>query len=178
MVSDIDATVEHKHDLGLSNSDSDQQSELQRLEFSKKRTRNSPNGFSGLIAADDSSESLSSDEDKNGERLEERLGGSSEDTVESNIEHSSGTLVSKSLNQGSDASAQPKIDRAKEKRAKRDAQKSTTPRTANAGSEPDFQCAACQARFNSKTRLFNHIKEYGHAQPTSKSAKGWKGEKR
>jgi DnaJ family protein A protein 5 len=40
-----------------------------------------------------------------------------------------------------------------------------------------FKCVACSDSFASKTKLFNHIKEYGHAQPVSKTGKG-KGKRR
>jgi len=35
-----------------------------------------------------------------------------------------------------------------------------------------FKCAACNEKFPSKTKLFNHIKELDHAQPVPTAAKG------
>jgi DnaJ family protein A protein 5 len=35
-----------------------------------------------------------------------------------------------------------------------------------------FQCAGCNETFASKTKLFNHINEFNHAQPVAKATKG------
>ena len=64
----------------------------------------------------------------------------------------------------------PRKGKAKEKRAKKAAQKVS----ATAASGPEFKCATCQAVFPSKTRLFNHIKDFGHAQSVLKPVKGKK----
>ncbi len=73
--------------------------------------------------------------------------------------------------------AQPKLGKAKQKRAKKAAQKSTE--------QPDkavseFQCAVCKADFPSKTKLFAHIKDKNHAalKTEIKGSKGGKGKKR
>ena len=71
-----------------------------------------------------------------------------------------------------DSAPQPKPGKAKEKRAKKAAQRSAG--TANS----DFRCTACNAGFPSKTKLFNHIKDSDHAQPIPKGAKGRKGKNR
>ena len=81
--------------------------------------------------------------------------------------------ASKSFEEGSGLDNQPKVGKAKQKRARKAAQKSAA--TAKAGS--DFKCAACQIGFPSKTRLLNHIRDNGHAQPISNLAKHGKGEK-
>ncbi|KAL8711120.1 MAG: hypothetical protein Q9220_004501 [cf. Caloplaca sp. 1 TL-2023] len=67
-----------------------------------------------------------------------------------------------------------KVGKAKAKRVKKAAQKSTE--SASTGTQ--FRCAACTAVFPSKSKLFNHIKAYGHAQPFQEDAKGRKGRKR
>ena len=90
------------------------------------------------------------------------------------IDDISKILASGILNGDSDTNSQPKVGKAKEKRAKKAAQKST----ANVGSSAEFKCAVCQAVFASKTRLFTHINEFGHAQPVSKPVKCGKGKKR
>lgn len=64
-----------------------------------------------------------------------------------------------------------KIGKAKAKRAKKAAQKPTTSATA----ETQFKCSMCGAGFPSKTKLFNHINELGHAQPVTKGTNGSKG---
>lgn len=174
VVPDVEAAVEQRDDNHLLNGKSDRQHGMEMLDGSKASPQKSLDDISGLIAADDSPESSSNDEYTRREILEERILGNSDEAVHEDVDQLSETLASKSLNQDSDASAQPRMGKAKEKRAKKAAQKST----ANAGSEADFRCAACQAGFPSKTRLFNHIKDLGHAQPTSKPAKGAKGKKR
>jgi DnaJ family protein A protein 5 len=75
-----------------------------------------------------------------------------------------------------DGKVKPKIGKAKEKRAKRAAKMTTTTESSEAGAE--FRCATCQAGFPSKTRLFNHIKDLGHAQPPSSVSKASKGKKK
>lgn len=78
----------------------------------------------------------------------------------------------------SDAPSIPKLGKAKQKRAKRAAQKDAG---ATKSTTSGFSCAVCQADFPSKTKLFNHIKERGHAAPASvtgsKGGKGSKGKK-
>ncbi len=77
-----------------------------------------------------------------------------------------------------EASSAPKLGRAKQKRAKKAAQKDDGAKNPT-GSE--FKCAVCRADFPSKTKLFNHIKERGHAAPVavsgSQKAKSTKGKK-
>ncbi|KAL8832413.1 MAG: hypothetical protein Q9191_000285 [Dirinaria sp. TL-2023a] len=71
-----------------------------------------------------------------------------------------------------DAAPRPKAGKAKEKRAKKAAQRSADAAASN------FRCAACNAGFPSKTKLFSHIKGSDHAQPVPKAAKGGKGKNR
>ena len=163
VVHGIGGAVEQRDTIGSSNKESDQQFEVQRLGSSKASPNYSPSDISGLSAADDSPESSSSDEYTTHERLEERIIGSPKEAVHKDIKH-----------QDSDASAQPRMGKAKVKRAKKAAQKST----ANAGFGAAVKCSTCQAEFNSKTKLFNHIEDLGHAQPVSKTARGGKGKKR
>ena len=85
----------------------------------------------------------------------------------------SNQLASDSLGGDSDSVPQRRMGKAKKKRAKKAAKK----QTAAAGDETEFRCAACQAGFPSKTRLFNHIKDMNHAQPVSKPTKGGKNKK-
>ena len=70
--------------------------------------------------------------------------------------------------------SKPKLGKAKEKRARKAAQKK-----ASSGTESgkEFKCITCQATFRSKTRLFNHLKDYGHAQPVPRSGKHINGQK-
>ncbi|MCJ1432628.1 hypothetical protein MMC27_001985 [Xylographa pallens] len=77
------------------------------------------------------------------------------------------TLSIKKSNEGFDS---PKMGKAKEKRAKKAAQK--TSNTTEGQSE--FKCASCMTGFPSKTQLFNHIKDFNHAAPVAKAAQGKK----
>ena len=169
VVPDVEVAVEHGDRSNNLNSESDLLSEVERLDASAS-PRKSLDGISSPIEANDCSESSSNDEYTRRERIEERILDVQEAAVHERIDVLAETLASKSLNQASDASAQQKMGKAKEKRARKAFQKSA----ANAVFEADFKCAACQAGFPSKTRLFNHIKDLGHAQPLSKSVKGKK----
>ena len=171
-VLDTEATVQQKVDINVSNDESDHQSEVENLEGSNAGPHHSPGPV--LVPLDDSPEGSSSDEYTTSERVEERILSGPKHAIHKDIEHLSETLASKSLDQNSDASVQLTMGKAKVKRAKKAAQKST----ANAGSGAVFKCSTCQAVFPSKSRLFNHIKDLDHAQPVYKTAKGGKCEKR
>ena len=71
------------------------------------------------------------------------------------------------------ASMEKKMGKAAQKRAKKAAQKAAV-------EETDFthKCAYCNATFPSRTRLFQHINDFGHAAPVPKGAKGTKGKGR
>ena len=79
---------------------------------------------------------------------------------------------------------QPKVGKAKLKRAKKAAtsQKTSTTNGVSGQGDDEFRCAMCQAGFPSKTKLFDHIKSKGHAAPISQmkggGTKGGKGKKR
>ncbi|CAF9943261.1 MAG: hypothetical protein ALECFALPRED_010930 [Alectoria fallacina] len=173
-VPNLEAAFKQGGDISLSYDEPDQQPEVGSLNGSKEGPRKSSDDISGPIAANDSPESSSDNEHTTCGTLQERILNRLEETIHEDIDQLSETLASKSLNQDNDLSALPRMGKAKEKRAKKAAQKST----ANAESEADFKCAACQAVFPSKTKLFNHIKDLGHAQLVSKPAKGGKGKKR
>lgn len=78
-----------------------------------------------------------------------------------------------------EVSSAPKVGKAKQKRAKKAAQKDASPGTTGGS---DFKCVVCRADFPSKSKLFTHIKEKGHAAPITVTAarggKTAKGEKR
>ena len=172
MLPHTEAAVEQRDDIILSTVEIDQQSEVKRPGGSKASPQPTLDDISHLVAANNWSESSSSDEYER--RVEHRVLRGAEEAADLDSEHLSGTLASNSLNQDSDASVRPRMGKAKEKRAKKVTQKST----AHAASEAIFICVACQAGFPSKTRLFKHIKDLGHAQPVSKPAKGGRGRKR
>ncbi|KAF9887107.1 hypothetical protein FE257_010482 [Aspergillus nanangensis] len=60
-------------------------------------------------------------------------------------------------------SSSKKIGKAKQKRAKK-AQRSTT-------ESPSMTCTVCHSSFPSRTQLFSHIRDYGHAEPLTKGSK-------
>lgn len=69
-----------------------------------------------------------------------------------------------------DGNSQPKLGKAKAKRAKKAARQEAD---VQAGQEN--KCAACNQSFPSKTKLFAHIKELNHAQPAHPVPKSGKG---
>ena len=72
-------------------------------------------------------------------------------------------------------SSQPKLGKAKQKRAKKAAQTTED----KSGSVAGASCVVCGAQFGSKTKLFAHINKEGHAAPISqtKVTGGIKGQK-
>ncbi|KAL8912274.1 MAG: hypothetical protein Q9171_002729 [Xanthocarpia ochracea] len=89
------------------------------------------------------------------------------------VESTQGTATPVSDNTD-DLLSQPKVGKAKAKRAKKAAQKLV----GSASADAEFKCGTCQAGFPSKTKLFNHIKTVGHAQPIAKGAAGDKARKK
>ena len=137
----------------------------------------------GLAAMPDTPASSSDDEYTTRERIEERILGNQQEkdspsprpkASQYDINHLSERLATDSLRDTSEFNPQPRIGKAKEKRAKRAAKKQAGNVT---NPDSEFRCAACQAGFPSKTRLFNHIKDLGHAQPVPTSTKVGKGTK-
>ncbi|KIW87371.1 uncharacterized protein Z519_12007 [Cladophialophora bantiana CBS 173.52] len=107
--------------------------------------------------------------------IERRLGEESMDKVSAAFDDIS--LSGTPLTSDPEATAQPKIGKAKQKKARRAAQKAAEQ---SEKAVAEFQCVVCKAEFPSKTRLFNHIKEKNHAAPIAqvKGVKGGKGKKR
>ena len=174
-VAETDETaVQQGVDNNVLNEESAQQSEVERLEGSEATPHNSLGDILGRIVGDDSPRSSSGDEYTTCVRVEQHIINSAEEAVHRDIKDLSESLDLESLDQKTDASAQPKMGKAKVKRAKKAALKSTV----DAGHGPVFQCFTCHAGFSSKSRLFNHIKDLDHAQPVYTSGKGGNGEKR
>jgi DnaJ homolog subfamily A member 5 len=109
-------------------------------------------------------------------RVESRLADPSSDDLSSQLK---ATVLGDNTG-ASDAKAfsVPKLGKAKQKRAKKAAQKDAGSGNPNGS---NFRCAVCRADFTSNTKLFNHIKEKGHAAPVavtgSKNANSSKGRK-
>ncbi|KAH6677535.1 putative DnaJ like protein subfamily C member 21 [Halenospora varia] len=93
-------------------------------------------------------------------RLSKSIPGASSDSKEAATETAEGLPTN----------SQPKLGKAKEKRAKKAARQAKEME----GSQ-EHNCAACNEVFSSKTKLFSHIKEFPeHAKPVSKPVKGGK----
>ena len=138
----------------------------------------------GHDQSDDSELEFASDEDYAPRiKVEQRLFNQHEDAKDeipakgNQINNLSERLAEESLNDESESLKKPKMGKAKEKRAKKAAQNSSASALSLAGLQAEFKCAACQAGFSSKTRLFSHIKDLGHAQHISKPVKGCKGKR-
>ncbi len=87
--------------------------------------------------------------------------------VDVDIDADVGTLAQDSSNPPIDAASFPqKRGKAAQKRAKRAAQKAATEQ-----SVVEFKCMTCNANFPSRTRLFQHIKDFGHATASQATAK-------
>lgn len=71
----------------------------------------------------------------------------------------SGRSITPEQNQSSE-----KIGKAKQKRARKAAQKQANP-------PADLTCARCHSTFNSRSQLFSHIRELDHAQPLPRISK-------
>ena len=76
--------------------------------------------------------------------------------------------VDASVSDDIDTKKEPKIGKAKEKRAKKAAQKSSQA----VELDGDFSCTNCEQVFTSKNQLFKHIKYAGHAHSTEKKRQG------
>jgi len=177
-----DQTQDHS-ERGYSYQMQDAPSIVENLNSSEGELEEAVNGDEKPIPRDESYAMSSDDEYTTREKVEERIlggqdgsNGSSAElkTIPPEVDRISETLASESLQGESDFNPQPRLGKAKEKRAKKAAQK----QTATTRLDSEFKCAACQTSFLSKTRLFNHIKDFGHAQPVTKPVMGGKGKKK
>jgi DnaJ homolog subfamily A member 5 len=77
----------------------------------------------------------------------------------------------------SEQTAEPKVGKAKQKRARKAAQAAEA---AEAASSARFQCQVCKEQFPSSPKLFDHLRKKNHAVPLTqvKGAKSGKGKKR
>ncbi|KAF2813880.1 DnaJ-domain-containing protein [Mytilinidion resinicola] len=108
------------------------------------------------------SESSDDEDDEYASRseIEDRLGGSESLA-------SSATLIDPLATDPLKESSQPKLGKAAQKRAKKAAQQAAIDQ-----SDLQFKCAVCNVGFSSRTRMFQHIKDFGHAAPPQKTGKG------
>ena len=125
-------------------------------------------------ASDIESASTSDEDYASRDKVEQRLfDGQTKTHDDGDVQNIADILADQSLNDET-TDEKPKEGKAKEKRAKKAAQKAKASKSAS-----EFRCAACQSSFPSKTQLFIHIKDFGHAQPVAKpSTKGTKGKKK
>ena len=140
VVPDEEVVVEQKHETNI-------------LKDASKSSPQKSLDISSPIEANDSSESSLNDDYTRRETREEHIFDAQEAAADEDIDNLPETLASKSLDQASDASVQPKIGKAKEKRANKAFQKSG----AGAVSEADFKCAACQLSFLTPYPPFHYV---------------------
>ena len=97
--------------------------------------------------------------------------------AESNMQSSATPLGSES--ESLSTNQQPKLGKAKQKRAKKAAAAAQkAPDASQNATYSDSRCMVCQSSFPSKTKLFDHIKKVGHAAPVSQVKAGGKGKTR
>ena len=156
-----------------------------------------PISDSSLSPGTPSSMSSKDDDYATRQAVEERVFGKSHEKneVASSEELSSkpsididGLKLADSSSEETDAARPSKPGKAKEKRARKAAQVSGAGSAAEVSVDLSdsafnpltiqFKCATCNSGFPSKTRLFNHIKDFGHAQPISRPGKRGKGKKK
>lgn len=178
-----DHQIDSTEHLNHSDEKPSQVSQAEESGNSEEDSHEQVKGQNDSAATLDTPASSSDDEYTAREKVEERIlhGQGEKDSSssrlkasQSDIRHLSEKLAMESLEDTSDSNPRLKIGKAKEKRAKKAANMQAGSTTA---SDTEFKCAACQAAFPSKTRLFNHIKDLGHAQPVPKSTKGGRGKK-
>lgn len=145
------------------------------------RTQNADSAFADPEASrTDSDGSTESDDDyASQEKMAERILGQNpasqpnpSDPLDSEIDAMSEQMQDQALKDDDDEpnDPRPKMGKAKMKKAKKAAQKAAA---ATTGSLSEHTCVQCHSTFPSKTRLFAHIKELGHAQPLpSQGSKG------
>lgn len=132
------------------------------------------NAFGPVLASEESSKSDGDDGDDDDDDDENDNGNDEDDyapraTIASRLrddnidevtaETTSVTLDDTPTVSGADTPSKQKIGKAKQRRAKKAAQKESIEAT----SASEMTCAVCKAEFPSKTKLFDHIKREGHA---------------
>ncbi|KAF2664836.1 DnaJ-domain-containing protein [Microthyrium microscopicum] len=108
-----------------------------------------------------------------------------EDEETSNDEYAPRSKVESTFNSPSTldtpaeaSSSAPKLGKAAQKRAKRAAAKDTGAASGSGtGIDMPFVCAKCSAGFPSRTQLFSHLDELGHAAPVGKTKTKKKGKR-
>jgi DnaJ homolog subfamily A member 5 len=110
-------------------------------------------------------------------KVMDRLAG--DDTAHLTSRFRAANLEDTPVTSDTEASSQPKLGKAKQKRAKKAAQRAVS---GSEKTDSEFRCVMCQSGFPSKTRLFTHIKDQGHAAPVGQAkpdgTKGGRGKKR
>lgn len=149
-----------------------------------------------LASPNPSSASSTDDEYASREKVEERFLGSKcekggrrdDDEHLHDLDRVTNMFSKETLDGNRHSSPSRKAGKAKEKRAKKAAQATELANAEvcifvlslilNTDDWIQFKCATCNAAFPSRTRLFSHIQDFGHARPVPQQAKGGKGKKR
>ncbi|KAL8837375.1 MAG: hypothetical protein Q9170_002546 [Blastenia crenularia] len=151
----------------------------------------------GMGSVDTAATSTSDDGYADREDIEKRITGLQHDVSEHDQVLNENNISSEAAeqcttNQTKDPLPPPQMGKAKAKRARKAAQGSSANASASVETQVSkvtcprnrnlpysqiklFKCSLCQAGFPSKTKLFNHISNLGHARPTAKEFKGRKG---
>ena len=109
--------------------------------------------------------------------VEQRLAGEEEPLDKASVALEDLSLSGTPVTSDPEGSAQSKIGKAKQKRAKKAAQQAAKQ---SDKAVADFRCLVCNAEFPSKTQLFRHVEQEKHAAPLAqvKGGKGGKGKKK
>ena len=139
-------------------------------------TTATPVEHTGPVSASDGTESLATDTDEEyapRSRVEERISDAKESRLESEADDAEPGEPGEPPKTEYWPATKDKVGKAKARRARKAAKQ------ADENSARDIKCATCQATFPSKTKLFNHITELGHAKAVEKTPKsGKKGQRR
>ncbi|KIW02863.1 uncharacterized protein PV09_05916 [Verruconis gallopava] len=171
-----DGRVEHVEEKNMAKmeeldlSDKSEGQHSSDLELGGETANNEEEGEE-VQAAEDGLEVGNSDDDSDyvpRSRIKSRLNG--------HLEHHDDALtgLNKEEDEKKSEPAQKKLGAAAKKRAKRAAKAAEAQEEAE---DLKFTCAQCNARFPSRTRMFQHIKDLGHAAPVP-AGKGKSGKKR
>ncbi|KAL1639491.1 hypothetical protein SLS58_007923 [Diplodia intermedia] len=162
---EVEETTQAMGDVDLGDEDQSEEENLKEKKFSADSNKQTP-----LESEEEEEEEEEDDDYVPRSKIESRLAGDADSDKED--EDPKLKLSLDSDDEKPAAAAAPKKGKAAQKRAKKAAKQATADEE-----ELKFKCARCQAGFPSKTRLFQHIKDNGHAAPVLQT-KGAGGKKK
>ncbi|KAK7529980.1 putative DnaJ like protein subfamily C member 21 [Phyllosticta citribraziliensis] len=174
---DVEDAAEAIQNTTLENDSlSDADEKMNRGQPTKRPSQPSP--ADPLDNASDSDQSSSNSDYVPRSKLESRLAGTSAEPPLEEQPHSQQPSAEVDLEEDDEDNtafkqSQPKIGKAAQKRAKKAA------KLAEAEAEElKHKCAVCSEAFSSKTQLFRHVRDEGHAAPVPQAGKGAGGGKK